>query len=1294
MIANKDSLGNILTKEQIEYFKNTKVTNDNNELIVCYHGSPNAGFRVFNPQNSKSQFGNYKFGNANVNYFTTDKDSASSYTEFKYDDGTVYEVYLDIKNPYIVDNKSEAQLKSFLNIKDDRVREKELRLFDTIFNKWKGKILDYSDFRFVELNRDLRKLNLVLRPSGQYDSDTDPSDIDLFDLWDLGKNSSYGSSYIMKYQYYTDELFSDDMYEELRNDIVGEDPTDYLFTTDDIVRYVLLMNEEDGTNYDGVIVKDIMDSTSIFSNITTDYITLKSSNQIKAITNKAPTYSDNIDETLTENVGSTQEPIKQGLLPEHLFIDYKSMFQSPTEKKLNESEILNDVEYDLELDGDIEDNYYLDNTDEFDLEKEQRNQIDRVRARNKGKTYHIPTDIKELLTKENYRYGWLDTFEFRVVDLEKIIKENGLDNTDHGMFSRRISVWGDDPDLYYYDMNKEDWLYSPIRLNASGRIIDGNHRLYALYNNGYKYAEVLVPKGALTEAYLTEASRNDLINKSKKGKAYKDQSKGKNRWERKKWSSVASTTREYNSIDMNAFFKKDILTINIPVQGETNKYSVRIRFSGALREIQNAVKRNNNKLDYKSISQALIRTFNGENVYVYCNCLHPTTVIKLLDGTTATVEEMKERIDKGETLYIYSVNEKGDFTPGKVRDVWVTGEATEFVKITLDNGEEIITTPDHPYLRRNGVYDEAKNLKVGDSLMPLYFQDTNGYEMVKNNSSQGWSSVYKQVANTYKSNEIEEAKIRAKSQETKLNYDVAIHHKDFNKKNNTPDNLQVMTSMEHWDYHANLTFDKKPKEVQDRIRDTARENSKKLNANPTPRLIEARKKFVEKGMLRNYDEDRKIQQAEIMRKTMREYYSKLSKEEIAELRKIENKEEWRTSISNSHKKLWENMSLEEYSYRCQLNKDSNAKSKELRSQRCKEVRRQKTQEELNEWATKCGKGISEAWKEHPERFMTEKRKLADKNRNYERTEEIIRKINLSKMSKIIDIMLRDNMPINEESYETVRLSLAPGYPRYTKVFNTWEDVVKYFNLNHKVTKVEFITLESTPVYDISIEGYPNFLVNAGVILHNCPDFVYRMNWYSKQNGFDAAKPREQAPYQNRFAWTNRYDDMGGICKHIALVISNTFWLMKVASVINNYIHYAEQFMQRQFAELIFPKIYGVKYPQAVQLGLFDRKYLKHSKGVIDEINNYGKNRTKFKKEPKPQQTEPEFAVHPKQLSIFDDEIKQNSTPYKKQTIFDMGVEDVEDEVSTKPTFKKAKSSQPVMNKGFKQLSIFDEEEEN
>lgn len=70
--------------------------------------------------------------------------------------------------------------------------------------------------------------------------------------------------------------------------------------------------------------------------------------------------------------------------------------------------------------------------------------------------------------------------------------------------------------------------------------------------------------------------------------------------------------------------------------------------------------------------------------------------------------------------------------------------------------------------------------------------------------------------------------------------------------------------------------------------------------------------------------------------------------------------------------------------------------------------------------------------------------------------------------------------------------------------------------------------------------------------------------------------------------------------------------MKVASVLNNYIHFAESNMQRQFAEIIFPKVYGMSYPQAYQLGLFDRNYFKHSRGLIDYINEKGRTRGRFK----------------------------------------------------------------------------------
>ena len=44
--------------------------------------------------------------------------------------------------------------------------------------------------------------------------------------------------------------------------------------------------------------------------------------------------------------------------------------------------------------------------------------------------------------------------------------------------------------------------------------------------------------------------------------------------------------------------------------------------------------------------------------------------------------------------------------------------------------------------------------------------------------------------------------------------------------------------------------------------------------------------------------------------------------------------------------------------------------------------------------------------------------------------------------------------------------------------------------------------------------------------------------------------------------------------------------MKVASVVNNYIKYCQKNLQNNYANYIFPKIYGMPYRRAVQLGQF------------------------------------------------------------------------------------------------------------
>ncbi len=433
----------------------------------------------------------------------------------------------------------------------------------------------------------------------------------------------------------------------------------------------------------------------------------------------------------------------------------------------------------------------------------------------------------------------------------------------------------------------------------------------------------------MANKFITEASRRDLIDKGKRGDRYspKNQAKGRNRFERRTHSKIYTNVAQYNNLDMNLFFKHDILLVGIKVIGETDEYITKIKFKGILQEIQREVKNNNNKLEFKSILTSLIRVFNTEDVFVSCSCLHPTTKIKLLDGTSPTVEEMKERFEAGEKLFVFSTDEKGDFKPGEVENVWITKTTNEFIKITLDNDEEILTTPDHLYMLRDGSYVMAEELTLDSSLMPMYTSESNGYTTVKLNSeTRGWRSVYKIVADTLKKDEIETTKLRVK-------------------------------------------------------------------------------------------EDK----------------------------------------------------------------------------------------------------------------------------------------------------------------------------------------------NHKIIKIERIIVEDTPVYDISVKDYHNFVVDAGVVLHNCEDWQYRHAYWATQNNYNSGSPEIRVS-----DITNPNDTKGSGCKHIMLVLSNMDWIMKVCSVINNYIKYARQFMQRLYADYIFPQIYGMKYDKAVQLSLFDTDEFDSSPLTLDDANRLGRKSGQFK----------------------------------------------------------------------------------
>ena len=100
-----DSAGNTLTTEQAEYFKDSKVRDENGNLLVVYHGTRKADFAEFK---------------RNVNYFTDSSEMADSYAP----SSEKYVGYLDIKKLIIIDAKGEKWSRVPIDAKTKEFLEK------------------------------------------------------------------------------------------------------------------------------------------------------------------------------------------------------------------------------------------------------------------------------------------------------------------------------------------------------------------------------------------------------------------------------------------------------------------------------------------------------------------------------------------------------------------------------------------------------------------------------------------------------------------------------------------------------------------------------------------------------------------------------------------------------------------------------------------------------------------------------------------------------------------------------------------------------------------------------------------------------------------------------------------------------------------------------------------------------------------------------------------------------------------------------------------------------------------
>ena len=141
----------------------------------------------------------------------------------------------------------------------------------------------------------------------------------------------------------------------------------------------------------------------------------------------------------------------------------------------------------------------------------------------------------------------------------------------------------------------------------------------------------------------------------------------------------------------------------------------------------------------------------------------------------------------GKEHFCYTIRHDGTIGLERIINARMTKTNAKVIKLTLDNGETIICTPDHPFMLRDGHYKPAELLTPEDSLMPFYTKlfDNQIAQMVWNPGNEVWNSTqvlidsYSRVKTGGIDNEIELSKTstsikKPRTHEAVLNYNHRI----------------------------------------------------------------------------------------------------------------------------------------------------------------------------------------------------------------------------------------------------------------------------------------------------------------------------------------------------------------------------------------------------------------------------------------------------------------------------------------------------------------------------------------
>ncbi len=434
-------------------------------------------------------------------------------------------------------------------------------------------------------------------------------------------------------------------------------------------------------------------------------------------------------------------------------------------------------------------------------------------------------------------------------------------------------------------------------------------------------------------------------------------------------------------------------------------------------------------------------------------CFSEDTQIALADGRNISFKELVKENSEGKINYCYTISENGSVGLEQIKNPRRTKPAAQVIKVILDNNEEIVCTPDHKFMLRDGSYKMAQDLTTSDSLRPLYRQFSRigkritikDYELVFNSKENRWIFTH-MLADEYNLNH----KVYEKTDGSHR------HHRDFNKRNNNPSNIIRLTKEGHLKYHAIMAQKTilRPDVIQ-----------KVKDIHKTPKFREKIRKAMTTPQMRKQLSDRTKKQWEnkeyklyMAKKFLEFYYSspdyrKDSKERLSKVQK----EYWADQQNRDTQSA--------------KTKDFYKKHPENKQMLSEIARKQWSDTTLLKWRSNATK------KQWTSEFRIKRMKAY--NNTY-----------LEKALKVLKTLHEQNGVIDEKAYDDIRLETKDkSLIKLTTIRERFfdgdhkklEDAV--YNFNHKIKRIIRLK-EKMDVYDIEVPNTHNFALASGVFVHN------------------------------------------------------------------------------------------------------------------------------------------------------------------------------------------------------------------